>query len=147
MRTEKYNFRHDTIGHSVEPINKLIEKYDTLKSDHHTFNKVDEKIWKKQDTDSFYLPYYHRGEIGFQYIPTPQNSILGIYMYNDTELRSLAGWPAGPAGWLAGLAGWLAGLAGLPWIAGLPDCQIAGLPGLLARQIIKCGRGGPKSLG
>ena len=28
-----------------------------------------ENIWQKNETESKYIPYYHRGEIGFQYIP------------------------------------------------------------------------------
>ena len=66
-------------------INDLIEKYDRLKSDHNTFVKHNEKVWKKENTESFYIPYYHRGEIGFQYIP--KNYVLGVYLYPDTEFR------------------------------------------------------------
>lgn len=86
---EQYNFKHDTVGHSVEPINKLIDKYEKLKSDHHTFTKTKtQNIWKKDETESKYIPYYHRGEIGFQYIPPNNRGILGIYFYNDTEFRN-----------------------------------------------------------
>ncbi len=83
---ETYYVKHDTIGHSITPVNKLIEKYNTLRSEDSIFTKHDDKMWKKQGSDDFYFPTYHRGQIGFQYIPS--KAILGIYMYNENEFQN-----------------------------------------------------------